>query len=401
METYVIKFLSILLTSGLRYFLLAGIPFLLFYFLCRNRFKRNKIQSREAKRTNFVSEIRNSLMTILVIAAIASLVLFTPFRKLTLVYDQLSDYSLWWIPLSVIVALIIQDTYFYWMHRIVHKPRFFRKVHLTHHQSTNPSPWTSYSFDLLEAILENMILLILVFILPMHPLALMSFGLLGFLINVYGHLGYELMPRGFRRSIWFQVLNTSVYHNLHHKDFHGNYGLYFRFWDRVMKTEHPDYVATYDEIQERRFGKDSLVRSGWSRGTWLLLLPLMLCSFSGSDGADRILGKWISEGENGKAVVRIYQADNGKYYGKVLHALDAQKQLELERKLKEKGKESLSILKGFVHAGNSTWNKGKLYVPSRNLQVSGQLQLMKSGKLKVTGSYFGVSHTYFWTRYQQ
>ena len=50
------------------------------------------------------------------------------------------------------------------------------------------------------------------------------------------------------------MINTSVYHNLHHSKFKGNYSLYFRWWDKLMKTENPDYVKEYDRIQEQRFG---------------------------------------------------------------------------------------------------------------------------------------------------
>ena len=74
------------------------------------------------------------------------------------------------------------------------------------------------------------------------------------LINVYGHLGYEVAPKWFRHSFLFECINTSVHHNLHHSQFKGNYGLYFRFWDRMMKTENPKYVQMYDALQEKRFG---------------------------------------------------------------------------------------------------------------------------------------------------
>ncbi|MHA4894836.1 sterol desaturase family protein [Pedobacter sp. PWIIR3] len=48
-------------------------------------------------------------------------------------------------------------------------------------------------------------------------------------------------------------MNTSIHHNLHHSKFKGNYGLYFRFWDRLMGTENPNYVKEYDRIQNQRF----------------------------------------------------------------------------------------------------------------------------------------------------
>ncbi|MEL6805609.1 MAG: hypothetical protein AAFO91_17710 [Bacteroidota bacterium] len=52
----------------------------------------------------------------------------------------------------------------------MHHPLLFKWVHLIHHRSTNPSPWASYSFHILEAILEVMIAPIILVLVPMHPL---------------------------------------------------------------------------------------------------------------------------------------------------------------------------------------------------------------------------------------
>ncbi|RZK51397.1 MAG: fatty acid hydroxylase family protein, partial [Pedobacter sp.] len=93
--------------------------------------------------------------------------------------------------------------------------------------------------------------------LPMHKLAIILFVLVGFIINVYGHLGYETAPKWLRKSFLFEIINTSVHHNLHHSKFNGNYGLYFRLWDRLCKTENPDYVQEYDRIQANRFGVEN------------------------------------------------------------------------------------------------------------------------------------------------
>ena len=82
---------------------------------------------------------------------------------------------------------------------------------------------------------------------------------LGLIINVYGHLGYEIAPKAFRNSVFFQFFNTSVHHNMHHSRFNGNYGLYFRVWDKLMKTEITDYEKQFDSIQEKRFGNDKML----------------------------------------------------------------------------------------------------------------------------------------------
>jgi sterol desaturase/sphingolipid hydroxylase (fatty acid hydroxylase superfamily) len=166
-----------------------------------------------------------------------------------------------------VLSLIVQDTYFYWMHRLLHHKRLFRLTHLLHHRSTNPSPWAAYSFHFIESWLEGAILVVIVCVMPLHPLVFVLFTIIGLIINVYGHLGYEIAPRFLRKSFLFEIISTSVYHNMHHHKFNGNYGLYFRIWDRLLKTEHPDYVKEYDRIQKERFGqKERLGQEEWSDG---------------------------------------------------------------------------------------------------------------------------------------
>ena len=249
-----LSYLIPLAVNILRYFILAGIPFLIFYVLYPDAFSKNKIQKRFAKNKDFYREILYSMQTTMIIVMVSVLILGTPLREYTLFYGSPSGYSIWWAPISIILALVIHDTYFYWMHRMIHHPKFFRSVHLLHHKSLNPSPWASYAFNFLEGILEAMVVPVVLWLVPMNLASLIIFGTISFGINVYGHLGYEIAPRWFRHSFLFEILNTSIHHNIHHSKFNANYGLYFRFWDRIMKTEHPDYVKLYDQIQEKRFG---------------------------------------------------------------------------------------------------------------------------------------------------
>lgn len=251
----------ILGSTLLRYILVAGIPFLLFYILFHKKADHLKIQQRRAGRKDFLREILHSLQSTCVFTIVGVLILFTPFRHYTRVYDYLTDYPSWYLALSVVLALLIHDTYFYWMHRLLHHPKLFALTHVLHHQSTNPSPWTSYSFHIVESFAEALVLLPIVWLIPMHPLGIALFMLSSFVINVYGHLGYEIMPRWFRHTVLFKIFNTSVFHNFHHSKFKGNYGLYLRFWDRLMGTEHPGYEKEYDRVQEQRFSDGDTLRS--------------------------------------------------------------------------------------------------------------------------------------------
>jgi len=245
--------IAFLITIG-RYFVIAGIFFVVFYLLFPKSLLRNKIQSRLAGKADFLREILHSSISSVMLAITAIIALSDFLRPYTFIYTDLHAYPLWWIPVSLVLTLIVHDAYFYWMHRILHHKKLFKVTHLVHHQSTNPSPWTSYSFHFLEAIAEGAVVILLVFTMPLHPLTIGLFALSSFVINVYGHLGYEIMPKGFRKTFLFEIINTSTFHNLHHQKFKGNYGLYLRVWDRLMGTEHPDYVKNYDQLQKKRFG---------------------------------------------------------------------------------------------------------------------------------------------------
>jgi lathosterol oxidase len=247
-------FIRLFSVSALRYFIIAGLPFIVFYKVLTVWFTKSKIQKREADIKDFKREIWHSLKTTVVFVFVGYIALFSPFTKHSQIYTDINAYPIWWIGVSLIISLVIHDTYFYWMHRLLHHKKLFKLAHLVHHQSTNPSPWASYSFHFIEACTEGAVLFVIALIIPVHPLTIILFTVVGFIINVYGHLGYEVAPKSFRHSIFFEFLNTSVHHNLHHSKFKGNYGLYFRVWDRLMGTEHPDYVKDYDRVQQNRFG---------------------------------------------------------------------------------------------------------------------------------------------------
>ena len=254
-----ISFLDPLLNNLARYLVIAGIPFMVFYIFFPQSFSLNKIQQRFAKNRDFIRELFHSVKTTFVLAGIIMVIINTPLKEDIQIYDSVTAYPIWWIPLSILVAVGIQDTYLYWTHRIMHHPQLFKHTHMIHHQSVNPSPLTAYSFNLIEGFIEAIIAPIILLFIPMHSFSVICFICFSLSINVYAHLGYEIAPRWFRRTILFEIFTTSVHHNIHHEKFHGNYGFYFRFWDRLMQTEHPDYVKLYDQIQEKRFGKVELV----------------------------------------------------------------------------------------------------------------------------------------------
>jgi sterol desaturase/sphingolipid hydroxylase (fatty acid hydroxylase superfamily) len=244
-STKVLYLFSVIL---FRYLFIATIAFFIFYKFKKGRWKFSKIQPLFPRSKEYLREIGYSLITVVIFTIIGSLIFLSPIAPFTRVYYSVEEYGWGYFFISVAVMLVLHDAYFYWTHRAMHHPRLFKLFHRVHHLSTNPSPWAAFAFHPLEAVVEAGILVIIPFILPIHPFAIALFLITMMIYNVYGHLGFELYPRGFSRSVFGKWINTSVNHNQHHAHFKGNYGLYFLWWDRIMGTLRKDYDQEFDQF---------------------------------------------------------------------------------------------------------------------------------------------------------
>ncbi|MEO6613731.1 MAG: sterol desaturase family protein [Chitinophagaceae bacterium] len=237
---------------GTRYLILASIAFLLCYVLLRKIIRSKKIQQRFPGFKDYAREIIYSILTVFIMAFIPAIVLGSPeMTRHTKFYTDIRQHGTPYFIIAFPIMAIMHDTYFYWMHRLMHHPAVFRLVHLVHHKSTNPSPFAAYAFHPLEAIVEAGIFIVFIFTIPVHFLHLLFFFLFMIIYNVYGHLGWELYPKGFSKHWLGKWINTSVNHNQHHQYFKGNYGLYFLFWDRLMGTIRKDYDEQFEEVKGR------------------------------------------------------------------------------------------------------------------------------------------------------
>lgn len=234
-----------------RYFMFCLIPFAFYYMWKHREQLYRKIQQRFPQPSDYQREILFSALTSVIFGIATWLCLGTSFRNYTLFYTDVEQYGWLWLAISIPLTLLVHDAYFYWMHRLMHHPRLYRRVHLVHHKSVNPSPWAAYSFHPAEAILEAGIVPLLLIIMPLHPLSFWAFVTLMLVFNVYGHLGYELFPKKIYTHPLGRWLNSSVHHNLHHEKFHGNYGLYFTIWDRLCGTLRDDSVEKVEELHGR------------------------------------------------------------------------------------------------------------------------------------------------------
>lgn len=222
-----------------RYFLVSGFFYLFFYKWFRNKWLSRKIGKKDYTKEQLRREIRWSVITATCFAFMGTVLLLLFQLGYTRIYTNISDYPLWWLPLSLVISLLIDETFYYWVHRWMHRPAVFRKIHRIHHQSSISSPWTAFTFHPLEGMLLSLPMIFTILFIPLHfsvilvQLTIMTFS------SVINHLDIEIYTEKLRKHWMGKWLIGATHHAHHHKQFKYNFGLYFTFWDKFRKTESP------------------------------------------------------------------------------------------------------------------------------------------------------------------
>lgn len=164
----------------------------------------------------------------------------------------------WWrVAIEYAVYFVLFDTWFYWLHRWMHKEPFYRLIHKIHHRSTAPNLLTTLSVNPLESFINGgFVPLFLTVTTVAHlPISSASAALIlptNIIMGLYVHAGHEFFPRWWHKSWATKWFITSTFHDQHHKYFNYNFGGYTTVWDRLCGTMRSKFEADYDKICERR-----------------------------------------------------------------------------------------------------------------------------------------------------
>lgn len=228
-----------------RYIIAAPLTWLLLCVICAPLLKARKIRPDSPPAMQLVIEFLCSVRSVAVFSTVSLLSIVLWKTGLLWGADWRENAGPLWIVVSFVITVVAHDAYFYWAHRIMHRPRLFRTFHRRHHRSHNPTPFTAYSFDLAEAAVMAGFTVIWELIVPVSWVGFTAFLIHQIARNVIGHSGYELFPAGKDGKPLFDWMTTVTHHDLHHSQAGYNYGLYFTWWDRWMGTEHPQYHARF------------------------------------------------------------------------------------------------------------------------------------------------------------
>jgi sterol desaturase/sphingolipid hydroxylase (fatty acid hydroxylase superfamily) len=182
--------------------------------------------------------------------------IWTAFEVLVL-WMSANGYGFWvsfadhpiYLVILFVLSPVIHELHFFAIHRLIHTPFLYKYVHSVHHNSVNPSPFSSLSMHPIEHLLYFATVIYHI-ILPSHPLlAIYQLHMSGF-GAVIGHVGFDKIEVGEERAI-----DTHAYaHYLHHKYFEVNYadGLipldkWFGTWHDGTKDGEARMQARYEK----------------------------------------------------------------------------------------------------------------------------------------------------------
>lgn len=137
---------------------------------------------------------------------------------------------------AFLLSMVLYDASFYWIHRLLHRPVWFKSIHYFHHQVTAPAPWTTNSELVIDGMLINSYWLLAPLVLPIPLSVLLCHRAFDLVMGVLGHSGHEyggilIAPPS--------PLVSVTHHDQHHQYFHCNYAVHFTLWDRLLGTLHP------------------------------------------------------------------------------------------------------------------------------------------------------------------
>jgi len=200
------------------------------------------------KSQNIDNFLRNFFITIPIGTAIEVLVLWA-FAKGVAPWVHWADNPGYLVCMALLVPAI-HEAYFFLIHRAFHWGPLYKRVHSIHHNSVNPSPWSSLSMHPVEGFLyfASAFLYLLI---PSNPFLVLYQVNVADFGAVVGHIGFDKLEMTGHTG-----LGSHAYaHYLHHKYFEVNYcdnGVLPL--DKWLGTWH-DGSAEGDRLMQARFRK--------------------------------------------------------------------------------------------------------------------------------------------------
>lgn len=140
---------------------------------------------------------------------------------------------------EALVMIVWNEIHFYFAHRFLHLPWVYKYSHSRHHEFVHPTPYSSYAFHWLEAVVLGTPFL---FIMPFYEFSvwgILSLPTYSLFLNVIAHS--DVADR-IGTSYW-SIKSFAKRHFYHHTKFSKSYGFFFPYFDHYLNKKNNTEVS--------------------------------------------------------------------------------------------------------------------------------------------------------------
>lgn len=154
----------------------------------------------------------------------------------------------WYVLLGQLMgSLIIEDTWHYFVHQLLHHRRLYKYVHKVHHNFQAPFGMVAEYAHPVETLVLGTGFFIGLWVFCTHLVMIWAWMAFRLLETIEVHSGYDFP--------YLNPLNLvpgyagARFHDFHHKNFNGNYASSFRWWDWLFGTDrqYKEFLAQQEE----------------------------------------------------------------------------------------------------------------------------------------------------------
>jgi lathosterol oxidase len=107
-------------------------------------------------------------------AILTAPIFFIEVRGYSKMYIEVGDYGWTYLVFQFPLFLMFTDCGIYWIHRGLHHPLIYRRLHKPHHKWIMPTPYASHAFHPFDGFAQSVPYHVFPFIFPLHKFAYLA-----------------------------------------------------------------------------------------------------------------------------------------------------------------------------------------------------------------------------------
>jgi lathosterol oxidase len=217
--------------QALSLYLITWLFGLMVYYICASLsyvfvFDKATFNHPKYLKNQIRQEIRQTNMSLPIMAIFTVPFFMLEVRGYSKIYDTtVEGPGLWYNCLQFPIFIAFTDFFIYWIHRGLHHPLVYKRLHKPHHKWIMPTPYASHAFHPVDGYLQGVPYHVFPFLFPLQKFAYVFLFVFINIWTVLIHDGEYVADS--------PIINGAACHTMHHLYFNYNYGQFTTLWDRL------------------------------------------------------------------------------------------------------------------------------------------------------------------------